>query len=71
MEANVKIKYKDGTEETRKYASQEKYDKANTVQFKMKLNRNTDADILEWLDAQPSKQGAIKALIREAIDQRK
>ena len=69
MEANVKIKYKDGTEEARKYASQEKYDKSNTVQFKMKLNRKTDADILEWLDAQPSKQGAIKALIRAAIDQ--
>lgn len=49
------------------YKSQEKYDKANTVQIRMKLNRNTDKDILSWLDRQDTKQGAIKALIREKI----
>lgn len=41
-----------------------RYDKANTVQLKMKLNRNTDADILAWLEQQDNKQGYIKALIR-------
>lgn len=30
----------------------------------MGLNRKTDADILEWLNKQESKQGAIKAAIR-------
>ena len=41
-----------------------KYDAVNTVQFKMKLNKKTDADILEWLNQQPNKQGYIKNLIR-------
>ena len=41
-----------------------KYDAVNTVQFKMKLNKKTDADILEWLNQQPNKQGYIKQLIR-------
>lgn len=47
-------------------AANARYDKTNTRQLKMKLNTNTDADILAWLDAQPNKQGAIKALIRRA-----
>lgn len=49
------------------YKSQEKYDKANTVQIRMKLNRKTDADVLEWLGKQESMQGAIKGLIRGQI----
>ena len=32
----------------------------------LKLGR-TDQDILEWLERQSSKQGAIKALIREKL----
>lgn len=46
---------------------QEKYDKANTKQIKLKLNTNTDADILEYLDKVDNKQGTIKHLIREEI----
>lgn len=41
-----------------------KYDEANTVQVKLKLNRKTDADILARLDAVANKQGYIKDLIR-------
>ena len=41
-----------------------KYDAANTVQIKMKLNTKTDADILQKLDSVENKQGYIKALIR-------
>lgn len=48
-------------------AAQAKYDKANTTGFYMKLNTRTDQDILEWLEKQSSKQGAIKELIREKI----
>ena len=44
-----------------------KYDAKNTRQIMMKLNLKTDADILRWLDAQPNKQGAIKAAIRKEI----
>lgn len=39
--------------------------KANTTKFTMKLNKNTDADILQHLDKQTSKQGYIKELIRK------
>lgn len=44
--------------------AQAKYDKANTRQFHLKLNRRTDGDVLEKLDSVPSKQGYIKELIR-------
>lgn len=44
--------------------AQAKYDANNTRQIKMKLNIKTDADILEWLDAQDNKQGSIKEAIR-------
>ena len=46
---------------------QAKYNKNNTVVFYMKLNIHTDADIIRWLQSQPSKQGAIKRLIRDEI----
>ena len=45
----------------------ERYDAENTRQIKMKLNIKTDADILQWLDAQENKQGAIKEAIRDKI----
>ena len=47
--------------------AQKKYDKQHTVGFYMKLNTRTDEDIIRWLWGQPSKQGAIKKLIREEI----
>ena len=47
--------------------AREKYEKANTVQLHLKLNRNTDADILEKLDSVGNKQGYIKSLIRKDI----
>ena len=45
-----------------------KYDKENTTQVRLKLNNKTDRDILDKLDAVPSKQGYIKALIRADLD---
>lgn len=44
-----------------------KYEAEHTTQIKLKLNRNTDADILEKLSSVPSKQGYIKELIRADI----
>lgn len=41
-----------------------KYDKLNTKQISLRLNKNTDADILEHLETVGSKQGYIKELIR-------
>lgn len=44
--------------------AQAKYDKDNTVQVKIKLNKKTDSDILEILNSVSNKQGYIKELIR-------
>lgn len=41
-----------------------KYDDANTERVSLKLNKRTDADILERLGEVDSKQGYIKGLIR-------
>jgi len=44
-----------------------KYDRENTRRLSIKLNVNTDADILKKLDEVPSKQGYIKELIRRDL----
>ena len=44
-----------------------KYDSANTIQVHLKLNKKTDADILEKLGTVTNKQGYIKELIRADI----
>lgn len=44
-----------------------KYDRANTARLYIKLNNNTDADILDHLQNISNKQGYIKSLIREDI----
>ena len=49
---------------------QAEWDKNNTTRFQVKLNHNTDADILKWLESIPNKQGYIKALIREDMKKR-
>ena len=51
--------------------AQAKYDKNNTTGFYMKLNIHTDFDIIRWFWKQPSKQGAVKKLIREEIAKKK
>jgi hypothetical protein len=50
------------------YKYTKKYDDNNTTQIKLKLNYNTDADIIEYLEACGNKQGTIKKLIREEIE---
>lgn len=50
-----------------KYQAQADYDRKNTVQIKMKLNINTDKDILQKLDEVGNKQGYIKDLIRKDL----
>ena len=44
-----------------------KYNKTNVKQIKLNLNRKTDADIIEALDAVPNTQGYIKDLIRKDL----
>ena len=43
------------------------WDANNTVFVGLKLNRNTDADLLEFLETVPSKQGVIKEALRAHI----
>lgn len=45
-----------------------KWDAAHTKKILLKLNCNTDKDVLQKLDNVPSKQGYIKALIRKDLD---
>lgn len=54
-----------------KKRANDKYDKANTKQIKLKLNIRTDEDIIERLDRVDNKQGYIKGLIRKDIKEGK
>ena len=44
-----------------------KYDKVNTKRLNVKLNINTDKDILQKLNSIQNKSGYIKMLIRKDI----
>ncbi|MBR2159980.1 MAG: hypothetical protein IJ938_01560 [Clostridia bacterium] len=55
------------TKEAKRRASA-KYDKANTKGIYLKLNKNTDADIIEYLEEVENVQGYIKTLIRKDMD---
>lgn len=45
-----------------------RYNKANTVCVNIRLNKKTDADIINKLDTVPSKMGYIKDLIRKDMN---
>lgn len=45
------------------YEAQKRYDKKNTKSFSLKLNYNTDADMIAFLEAQNNVQGFLKSLI--------
>ena len=46
---------------------QTRYDAANCVQISLKLNRKTDADIIERLEQAENRQSYVKQLIRADI----
>ena len=48
-----------------------KWQKNNLLQMKINLNKETDADIIEYLDSCPNKQGLIKDLLRQHIAKEK
>nr|DAG17425.1 MAG TPA: hypothetical protein [Caudoviricetes sp.] len=51
----------------KKKLSNARYDARATTRIAVKLNKKTDADILEALERSGNKQGYIKALIRADI----
>ena len=53
------------TEAKRKASA--KYDKFNTKIFAIKLNKNTDADLIRLLESQDNIQGYIKECLRRAL----
>lgn len=55
--------------EKKKETPQARYDRDNIVRLSMKLNKKTDADVLKKLDSVSSKQGYVKSLIRNDIEQ--
>lgn len=49
-------------------AAQERYDRENTVFVGLKLNKKTDADIIALLERSDNKQGTIKKILKEFIE---
>lgn len=47
-----------------KMAAETRYKSRVIRQYKIDLNRNTDADVIAWLEGKDNRQGYIKALIR-------
>lgn len=45
-----------------------RYNKVNTIQVSLKLNKKTDADVIARLNEMESKRGYIIDLIREDIE---
>ena len=60
-------------QEQQRVEQQMYYDEFHTKQYKLKLNKKTDAEIIKWIDSKmnwrsgTSFQGEIKKLIREEI----
>lgn len=48
-------------------AAQQKYDAKNSMRISLKLNKGTDADIIEEVNRASNKQGRIKELIRKGM----
>lgn len=57
--------------ENKKSLASMKYDRTNTKWLNLKLNVNTDNDIIEYISALSNKQGYIKKLIREDMKRSK
>ena len=55
--------------EARKRASK-KYDAGNTKTYSLKLNINTDANIISMSDTSGNVQGLVKRLLNEELDRR-
>lgn len=53
-----------------KISKRDIWQRKNTTLIQLRLNHNTDKDILEHLDNQKSKSGYIKELIREDMKQK-
>lgn len=62
---------KEGKNSPARLKANAKYDAKTAVYFSLKMNRNTDEDIIEWLASKANKQGYMKDLIRADIEKSK
>ena len=56
------------TERSKKSLYDEKYIRENVQKIALNLNRRTESDLIEWLNAKTNRNGYIKGLIREDIE---
>lgn len=47
-----------------------KYNKENTKTYLIRLNINTDSDLIRWMDSQKNKNGYIRKLIVQDLIQK-
>ena len=47
------------------------YEKENIRQIRLKINRKTEPEMLEWIEKQENIQGYIKQLIRKDMEEQK
>lgn len=52
-----------------KMTAKERYDKANTKMYAIKVIKTTESDIIDKLESVPNKSGYIKSLIRKDIEE--
>ena len=58
-----------GSRKTAEYLAA--YEKENIRQIRLKINRKTEPELLEWIEEQENIQGYIKRLIREDMEKEK
>ena len=61
------VYYRNGVLSIPDSEAKKEWDRANTQRVIMKLNKNTDSDIISRLEEVPNKQGYIKTLIRQDL----
>ena len=47
------------------------YEKENLRQIRLKINRKTEPELLEWMEQQENIQGYIKDLIQKDMEEKK
>lgn len=52
------------------YADQIEYAKNNLKRVAFNLNKNTDADLIAFLESMPNKQGYLKDLVRADMEKK-
>ena len=52
----------------KKMTAKQRYDAKTAVHYRIKLNKNTDMELINKLESVPNKQGYIKSCIKKMIE---